>query len=266
MRIKNVLDYKLVTKLFGFSRQSWNNWKKEQAEEGTRPIISLLEKYFSEYDLQEFLETQKISRLELCAENEEENIYAHIQYLNIFLNQDDSSRFAKSSDYGYDFYFSMLIKIKNMLGDKPEPFMNVNEYAWLILYQSMAEPSSFSQNEIVPIFNKFGCGANKALKINLKHNFEPMITMARQNHFNKEERNEAYIHALSYNLYSLYPEKSFVEKKHLIKSVLYALFPTEVKEIQNGVFLNPFIEENINLIEKNYDTIIKTLIEKKDPE
>lgn len=264
MRIKNVLDYKLVTQLFGFSRQSWNNWKKEQAEEGTRPIISLLEKYFSEYDLQEFLETQKISRLEFCAENEEENIYAHIQYLDIFFNQDESSRFAKSSDYGYDFYFSMLLKIKNILGNKPEPFINFNEYAWMILYQSVSDSDSFGKNEIVPIFSKFGCGSNKALKMNLYHDFEPMVKMAIQDHFNKEEKKEAYIHALSYNLYSLHSEKSFTEKKHLLKSILYTLFPAEVKEIPNGVFLNPFIEENIELIEKNYDTIIKSLRETKD--
>ena len=264
MRIKNILDYKLVTRLFGFSRQSWNNWKKEQAEEGTRPIISLLEKYFSEYDLQEFLETGKISKLEFCIDDEEENLYAHKQYLRIFLDQDESSRFSKSSDYGYDFYFSMLLKIKSMLGDKPVPFMNVNEYAWLILYQSVSDTNSFRDNEIVPIFSKFGCGENKALKMNLNHNFTPMIEMAKQDRFDKEEKREAYVHALSYNLYSLHSEKSFAEITHLLKSLLYTLFPEEVKEIPNGVFFSPFIEENIDLIEKNYDTIIKALIEKKD--
>lgn len=264
MRIKNVLDYKLVTKLFGFSRQSWNNWKKEQAEEGTRPIISLLEKYFSEYDLQEFLETQKISRLELCAENEEENIYANIQYLDIFLKQDESSRFVKSSDYGYDFYFSILVKIKNMLGNEQIPFFDVYEFAWSALYQTVLDPENFKPNEQIPVFSDFGCGANKALKMNLYHDFEPIVKMAMQDHFNKEEKKEAYIHALSYNLYSLHSEKSFAEKKHLLKSILYKLFPEDVKEIPNGVFLNPFIEENIELIEKNYDTIIESLREKKD--
>lgn len=253
---------KTYSKLFQNTIRTISNWKTEN-----RPIVALLEYAFpNKEDLLEFLEKGKISRIELCKENEEENIYAHIQYLNIFLNQDESSRFAKSSDYGYDFYFSMLIKIKNMLGDKPEPFMNVNEYAWLILYQSISDPSTFKENEIIPIFNKFGCGANKALKMNLNHSFEPMINTAKKNHFNKEERKEAYIHALSYNLYSLHSEKSFEEKKHLIKSVLYTLFPTEVKEIPNGVFLNPFIEENIDLIEQNYDTIINALIERKDQE
>jgi len=60
MRIKNVLDYKAMTVLFGFSRQSWNNWKKEK-----RPIITLLEKYFTDLDINEFLEHGKISKYEL---------------------------------------------------------------------------------------------------------------------------------------------------------------------------------------------------------
>jgi hypothetical protein len=251
---------KTYSKLFQNTIRTISNWKAEN-----RPIVALLEYAFpNKEDLLEFLDTGKILRVELCTENEEENIYAHIQYLHIFLNQDESSRFAKSSDYGYDFYFSMLLKIKNMLGDKPKPFINVNEYAWMILYQSIEDSNSFGKNEIVPIFNKFGCAENKALKMNLYHDFVPIVKMAKEGHFNKEERQEAYIHALSFNLYSLHSEKSFAEKKHLLKSLLYTLFPKEVKEIPNGVFLNPFIEENIDLIEKNYDMIIKALIEKKE--
>jgi len=58
-RVKNILDYKIIMKLFMFTRQSWNNWKKEK-----RPIILLVEKYFTNEDLQEFLDTGKIKRLE----------------------------------------------------------------------------------------------------------------------------------------------------------------------------------------------------------
>jgi len=253
-------DYKEVaSRVLGCNLSSFYNWDNQG-----RPIIKLLQTYFqNKEDLEEFLETSKISRLELCAENEEENFYAQTQYLSIFLNQNKSSRFAKSSDYGYDFYFSMLLKIKNMLGDEPEPFMSVNEYAWMILYQTVSDLDSFGKNEIVPIFSEFGCGANKALKMNLYHDFEPLINVAKQNHFNEEEKKEAYIHALSFNLYSLHSEKSFTEKKHLLKSLLYSHFPEEVKEIPNGVFLNPFIEKNIDLIEKNYNMIIQSLVEKQ---
>lgn len=59
LRVKNVLDYKILMEIFKFSRQSWNNWKKEN-----RPITVLIEKYFTNQDLEEFLATGKVFKLE----------------------------------------------------------------------------------------------------------------------------------------------------------------------------------------------------------
>lgn len=47
----------LITRVLGFgSQNTYYSWKREK-----RPIISLVEKYFSENDLKEFLETGEIS-------------------------------------------------------------------------------------------------------------------------------------------------------------------------------------------------------------
>ena len=48
-----------IIKLMGFSRNTYFNWKKEK-----RPIINLLEKYFTKEDLEEFLKTGKIKEFE----------------------------------------------------------------------------------------------------------------------------------------------------------------------------------------------------------
>lgn len=48
-----------LSKLLGNSPKSISNWKKEN-----RPIISLLYKYFTKEDLEEFLQTDKIKKLE----------------------------------------------------------------------------------------------------------------------------------------------------------------------------------------------------------
>lgn len=54
------MDFKtLMSTLFGFSAPTFYSWKKEQ-----RPIINLLDKYFTKEDLVEFLETGKIEKLE----------------------------------------------------------------------------------------------------------------------------------------------------------------------------------------------------------
>lgn len=58
-RIKNTFNYKIMENLFQFTRQSWNNWKIEQ-----RPIVSLLEKYFTNEEIEEFLTSQKMAKLE----------------------------------------------------------------------------------------------------------------------------------------------------------------------------------------------------------
>ncbi|WP_321469313.1 hypothetical protein [Halarcobacter sp.] len=58
-RIKNSINHKLIENLFDFTRQTWSKWKIEK-----RPITQLLEKYFTSEDIEEFLNTGKISRLE----------------------------------------------------------------------------------------------------------------------------------------------------------------------------------------------------------
>ena len=51
----------LMSKLFGYSPQTYFNWKKESDK---RPIINLLDKYFKKEELEEFLETGKIDKFE----------------------------------------------------------------------------------------------------------------------------------------------------------------------------------------------------------
>jgi len=60
MSIKKGKEYKMMaSKVLGCSLASYYNWDTQQ-----RPIISLLESYFSQEDLEEFLKDGKIKRLE----------------------------------------------------------------------------------------------------------------------------------------------------------------------------------------------------------
>jgi len=52
----------LMSQLFGFSTQSYFNWKRDA--QAKRKIISLLEKYFTKEDLEEFLESGKCEKFE----------------------------------------------------------------------------------------------------------------------------------------------------------------------------------------------------------
>ncbi len=47
-----------ICKVMGISQASYYRWKKE------RPVIALLEKYFTDEELIEFIETEHIARME----------------------------------------------------------------------------------------------------------------------------------------------------------------------------------------------------------
>lgn len=60
---------KAILKLLDVSDKTFYNWRKEK-----RPIIKLCEKYFTKEDLEEFLETEKISKFESQITNEKNRI------------------------------------------------------------------------------------------------------------------------------------------------------------------------------------------------
>jgi len=58
------ISSKNIASLLDFTVQGAGKWKKENIQNNKRKIISLLEKYFIDEDIVEFLETGKISKLE----------------------------------------------------------------------------------------------------------------------------------------------------------------------------------------------------------
>ena len=52
----------IIESLFGFTEATFYRWKKQN-----RLIITLLEKYFTKEDLEEFLESGKCEKMEVCS-------------------------------------------------------------------------------------------------------------------------------------------------------------------------------------------------------
>jgi hypothetical protein len=70
----------IYLELFKFTRNTFYVWKREN-----RPIINLLEKYFSDEDLEEFLENEKISKLDITQkfiEQRNEKINLYIEFIS----------------------------------------------------------------------------------------------------------------------------------------------------------------------------------------
>ncbi len=76
------LQGKLLAELLGFTIQGANKWKREKDK---RPIIDLLEKYCTDADIQEFLESRKITKFEEKKENYQD--YMLIDYVKYNLKE-----------------------------------------------------------------------------------------------------------------------------------------------------------------------------------
>jgi len=98
----------LMSKLFGFSPQTYFNWKKEEEK---RPIIKFLNKYTSKKELIEFLETGKSDKFEnLKTTNDFLDVYKN-KYFN-FLRGKMLNINTGLDNRLLQFYFSYLFFIR----------------------------------------------------------------------------------------------------------------------------------------------------------
>lgn len=104
MKIKNKIHYKKIEELFGFTRQTWSKWQKEN-----RPIVKLLN-YFDDDDILELLNTGKIERLEITTFVQEQIRKACRDYIYFF--RDDIHTLWH--DFSLKFYFDYLVEIENI--------------------------------------------------------------------------------------------------------------------------------------------------------
>ena len=116
---------KTILDLFKYSRGTYYSWKKEQ-----RPIIKLIEKYFTKEDLVQFIHTGNISRYDLT------NVYTQKQF--------DEYRFFIEKiidtlgNEGVYLYFSFLDKFAQNLFDdllnySPNKSNTINEKVFILL-------------------------------------------------------------------------------------------------------------------------------------
>lgn len=94
-----------LSRLLGNSPKTISNWKKEN-----RNIIKLLYKYFSKGDLEEFLETGKINKMENLNEYYQYNSSLRNKYLNYF--NKNNSTYSMDEQSTIPFIFGLFVFIK----------------------------------------------------------------------------------------------------------------------------------------------------------
>lgn len=110
-----------IVKILDVSKNSYWNWKNQN-----RPIITLLEKYFSKDDLKEFLDTGKISKLEEISSSKKD-----FDILKTFIVENSLFEAKRKLQAIFKMPFYDVIEILNKKGAKDilkEVLPNITDY------------------------------------------------------------------------------------------------------------------------------------------
>ena len=105
-----------ISKILGIHRNSYFNWKKQE-----RPIISLLEKYFTKEDLEEFLNTNEISKMKYLNHYEE---ILNIEFITFYREKFDTGENAKKFN---ELFWNFISLYKNKLISQNNENFKVNK-------------------------------------------------------------------------------------------------------------------------------------------
>lgn len=116
-----MIGEKNVLKLMCYSRNTYYVWKREK-----RPIIELIDKYFEDFEITEFLETGKIEKFEKLNFLYEQVIVKNSKiYLDSFSSNFNYLKLSTSHSIFVDFYFYFLFKLKENENLFKEQFNNL---------------------------------------------------------------------------------------------------------------------------------------------
>jgi len=256
-RIKNILQYQLLEKLFDFSRPTWNKWKKEE-----RPIVHLIEKYFTNEDLHEFLETKKVSKMETL--NHYENT------LNIKLNKfyrEKLDRETSESRSNNRLFWDFINKYKDRIStiDLLDCKLSLNRLflEYHLHLRELCEKHDISPNlatshcsDFITVMQELSQELTYFIITNIKYNF--------RNHVNYLVSNHLYPYAnafLAYGTIIYYDDK--IPFHHEAKAELFlANYPTKLNKYEKDFYY--FLEGYLKDYEANEEEIYNIIASSKD--
>jgi len=256
--------------IFNTAEGTYYKWKREN-----RLIIALLEKYFTQSDLEEFIETSKISKFELLKEQELTRQYVANNYINIFLQRIGSIGDNIHESF-LDLYFSVLVYSKNNIQEQTvfKPF-SVQKSALLYVSKSNFKYEDLDY-EVIPRFeagvellDEFECYTNQFLQSCILQDFKPLIQVVKKDErMEEKEKIEAYLHTLLFHVYSYHADKTKEEKRTLLSQIILFVYESHSKKYipstdsiinKTEISLNMLLKKDLDLIQKEYDNIIKAI-------
>jgi hypothetical protein len=203
----------LYSTILGCSVSGFYKWKKQN-----RLIISLLQEYFSDSDLLEWVKNQKITKLELIKDFEMILLGSKIDYLK-FINEN------LLLDFKYDLFTDLYYKFLIYLNDMQRSEDVENYKTWIV---GDAIPGFFikhtisteKEHEVDTLQYKFGLvndfdqNMSNFIRLNLSRDMLPLATnnIGSNIEISEAYRQSAVHHVILYNIYKKYPTLTYQEK------------------------------------------------------
>lgn len=140
-----------MSKIFGFSAPTYFRWKKEN-----RPIITLLEKYFSKEDLLDYLNNETISSYEVYRSintqlNSELNYFCSPDAQEVFI-------YTSSKKFLWDFLFRFKKELSEIQNHQAKKDITILLYEYQIILLNIAKTIDYSKSKIAQdIYNFINC-------------------------------------------------------------------------------------------------------------
>jgi len=140
-----------ICEILGISTASYYRWKED------RKIIKMLEKYFTEEELNEFIQTEKISRLEKEKIKQErlEQYDDHILYNAAQKIRNMPNLFGNKKEFDLNLFLNILQKEKYRNKIKEEIEKEKKFYNTIIINGTIKKVDMFSNLELELIHNNF---------------------------------------------------------------------------------------------------------------
>jgi len=247
----------LYSTILGCSVSGFYKWKKQN-----RLIISLLQEYFSDSDLLEWVKKQKITKLELVKDFEMILLGSKIDYLK-FVNE--NLVLDLEYDLFTDLYYQFLVYLDEMQRSEDVEISKI----WTV---GDAIPGFFIKHNIATekedeidklqykfgIVNHFDQNMSNFIRLSLGRDMLPLITnnIGSNIEISEAYRKSAVYHVLFFNIYKSHPELDY---KHKIKFLLDLIVPSSKEEDADIIFEKNWKHLEVDL--EKYISMIK--IDKK---
>lgn len=210
-----------MAELFSTAEGTYYKWKREK-----RPIIALLDMYFSKEDLEEFLQTGKISNFEILEEFKmllQGSKFDYLAFITKYLQH------TNKFDVFTDFYYRFLVYISDLRSQPKD-----SDIEFQIIFQlNDALPSFLINNSFVHLselemyqlqykvrqINQMDQNTTNLILLSISNDFQSLMQPTIGT-ISDDNRKLSVLHSLMFCIYKYHPNLDYEGKVKLLGRVL----------------------------------------------